>query len=54
MSKKGVYPYDYMHSFEKFNKTKLPTKEEFYSILNDEYISDEDYKHAHNVWNTFN
>ena len=38
MSKKGVYPYDYMDSFEKFNETELPTKEVFYSILNDEHI----------------
>ena len=53
MTRKGVYPYDYMDSFDKFNKTELPTKEEFYSILNDEHISDEDYCHAENVWNTF-
>ena len=52
MSKKGVYPYDFMDSFEKFNE-KLLSKEDFYSILNDEHISDEDYKHAQNVWNTF-
>ena len=48
--KKGVYPYDYMDSFKKFNKTKLPTKEQFYSILNNEHITDEDYKHAQTVW----
>ena len=53
MTRKGVYPYDYMDSFDKFNKTELPTKEEFYSILNDEHISDEDYCHAENVWNSF-
>ena len=41
MIRKGVYPYDYMDSFDKFNK-KLPTKEDFYSILNDEHITDED------------
>ena len=52
MAKKGVYPYDFMDSFEKFNE-KLPSKEDFYSILNDEQISDEDYKHAQNVWDTF-
>ena len=52
MARKGVYPYDFMDSFDKFDE-KLPTKEEFYSILNDEHISDEDYKHAKNVWNTF-
>ena len=53
MAKKGVYPYDYMDSFKKF-KEQLPSKEEFYSILNDEHISNEDYQHAQNVWNTFN
>ena len=49
MTRKGVYPYDYMDSFEKFNKTELPTKEEFYSILSDEHITDEDYQHAKNL-----
>ena len=53
MRKKGIYPYDFMDSFEKFDKTELPTKEEFYSILNNEHITDEDYSHAQNVWNTF-
>ena len=51
-SQKGVYPYDYMDSFEKFNE-KLPPEKKFHSILNDEHITDEDYKHAQNVWNTF-
>ena len=37
MVRKGVYPYDSMDSFDKFND-KLPTKEELYSILNDEHI----------------
>ena len=54
MSKKGIYPYDFMDSLEKFDKTELPNKEEFYSILNDENISNEDYQHAKNVWVTFN
>ena len=52
MVRKGVYPYDYMDSFNKF-KEKLPMKEEFYSILNNEHISDEDYKHAQDVWDAF-
>ena len=54
MKQKGVYPYDHMDSFQKFEKTELPTKEEFYSILSNEHITDEQYKHAQNVWDTFN
>ena len=53
MSQKGVYPYDFMDSFEKFNPTKLPTKDQFYSILNDQHITDDEYDHAKKVWNTF-
>ena len=51
---KGVYPYDYVDSFERLKETKLPSKEAFYSKLDEEEISDEDYQHALNVWNTFN
>ena len=53
MARKGVYPYDYMDSFDKFN-SQLPLKEDFYSILNNKHIKDEEYEHAKNVWNTFN
>ena len=53
MTRKGVYPYDFMDSFEKFNQKELLTKEDFYSILNDQHISDEDYQHAKKVWNVF-
>ena len=54
MSQKGVYPYDYVDSFEKFNESQLPIKKDFYSILNNQHITDEDYHHAQNVWETFN
>ena len=53
LTHKGVYPYDYVSSLDKLLETQLPPKEEFYSKLNDEDISDEDYQHAINVWNTF-
>ena len=44
MVKKGVYSYDWMDSFNKFTDKELTQKEEFYSILNDEHISDEAYR----------
>ena len=52
--RKGVYPYEYMDSWKRFNETELPSKDKFYTTLNLEDISDDDYAHAINVWNTFN
>ena len=37
MTKKGVYPYDYMDSFDKFDEI-LPSKDDFDSILADEHV----------------
>ena len=51
--RKGVFPYEYMDSWEKFNENTLPSKEAFYSNLNLEDISDEDYAHAQKVWDVF-
>ena len=53
MSQKGVYSYDFMDSFEKFDQTELPAKEHFYSILNDQDIIDDEYNHAKKVWKMF-
>jgi len=53
LKRKGVYPYDYMDSFERLSETQLPPKESFYSRLNDSHISDEDYAHARKVWKAF-
>ena len=53
MRKKGVYPYHYMDSFEKFGDTQLPEREDFYSLLTDEDIGVSDYQYAEEVWNTF-
>ena len=41
LTKKGIYPYEYMVSPEKLKETQLPSKEAFYSRLNGEGISDE-------------
>ena len=43
ITRKGVYPYEYIDSVDRFNETQLPPKEAFYSSLNGEGISDDDY-----------
>ena len=53
ITRKGVFPYEYMDSFDRFEETTLPPKEKFYSSLSQENISEEDYKHAQQVWTTF-
>ena len=53
ITRKGVYPYDYVSSIKKLSESKLPPKEEFYSKLNDEHITEDDYIHAKKVWHTF-
>ena len=52
--KKGVYPYDYMDSFEKFEETTYPTIDKFYSNLSEDGISRKDYIFGKKVWNAFN
>ena len=44
--RKGVYRYEYMDSWKRFKEVSLPDKESFYSELNNEHITDEDYEHA--------
>ena len=51
--RKGVYPYEYMDEWNKFDEKELPVKESFYSNLMMEDISDTDYKHANNVFKKF-
>ena len=51
--RKGVYPYEYMDSWEKFNEKSLPSKDDFYSNLNMEDIDEIDYRHGNNVFKRF-
>ena len=48
--RKGVYPYEYMDSWQRFDETSLPDKEAFYSNLNMEDIPDVDYRHGKTVF----
>ena len=51
--RKGVYPYEYMDGWDKFNEISIPNKESFYSSLTMESITETDYIHANNVFKTF-
>ena len=53
ISRKGIYPYDYMNGIKKFSEETLPAKEKFFSKLNDCGVSDEDYDHAKRIWKEF-
>ena len=51
--RKGIYPYEYMGSWKRFDENTIPLKEGFHSKLNLEGISDADYEHAKKVWEAF-
>ena len=51
--RKGIYPYEYMSSLDKFNEGKLPSKDKSYSKLNMSGVSDKEYEHACKVWKEF-
>ena len=53
VKQKGLYPYEYMDSLERFKENKIPSKEAFYSRLNEEGISDEGYERVKKVWEVF-
>ena len=52
--RKGVYPYEYMDSWLRFNESSLPDKEAFYSHLHMENNTDVDYRHAKRVFKSLN
>lgn len=54
MRKKGVFPYDYITSFEKLSEDHLPPINQFYNKLTDSVCTPEEYKHAEDVWSQFN
>nr|XP_024218675.1 uncharacterized protein LOC112211371 [Halyomorpha halys] len=53
VTRKGVFPYDYIDDVEKLNETELPPIEAFYNKLCNADISVEDYTHAQNIWKHF-
>ena len=53
VKEKGIYPYEYMNSFKRFNENKLPDKSKFFSSLKDSSINEKEYQRAINVWKVF-
>ena len=53
VTRKGVYCYSYMTSFEKFDETELPPIECFYNDLSESHITQTEYQHAQDVWKAF-
>ena len=49
----SVYTYEYIDYWEKFSETSLPEKEDFYSDLKMEDITDEDYMRAKRFFKDF-
>ena len=44
--RRGIYPYEYIDSWKRFDETLLPNKEDFYSSLSMEDITNVDYSHT--------
>ena len=53
LMRNGVYPYEYMDDWKKFEEESSPPIKKFYSKLNMSGISNEDYSHAERVWKEF-
>ena len=51
--RKGIYPYEYMDSWNRFSEMRLPSKDAFRSNLYMSGVGDKEYKHACNVWREF-
>ena len=53
LTRKEIFPYEYIDSYEKLTEIDLPARMDFFSTLTQEEISILEYEHAKNVWNVF-
>ncbi|KAG8232085.1 hypothetical protein J437_LFUL012443 [Ladona fulva] len=54
VTRKGVFPYEYVNFWDKLDEECLPPKEAFYSSLTEEDISDAEYGYAQSMWKKLN
>jgi ribosome-binding factor A len=48
--RKGVFPYEWLDGWDKFECTKIPPREAFYSQIRQSHISEDEYIRAKMVW----
>ena len=53
LTRKGIFPYEYVDCVAKLKETRLPSRELFFSSLTGDTVSESDYAHAKNVWDRF-
>ena len=53
VKEKGIYPYEHMNSFKRFNEDKLLDRCNFFSSLKDRSVNDEKCERASKVWRVF-
>ncbi|KAB0805429.1 hypothetical protein PPYR_02399 [Photinus pyralis] len=54
LTKKGIMPYDYFDSFDRFDELCLPPQDAFYNKLEDKPCPRRMYRRAQEVWSRFN
>ena len=53
LTRKGVYPYEYITSIDVLKEDKLPNIEDFNSELTGKGITETDFKHVKEIWKIF-
>jgi hypothetical protein len=53
LTRKLAYPYEHVDSLETSQETQLPSIKKFNSSLSNENVSEEEYKNAQEIWNSF-
>ncbi|XP_050535022.1 uncharacterized protein LOC126902042 [Daktulosphaira vitifoliae] len=53
VTRKSVFPYEYVDCWERLEETRLPPRDQFYSSITHQTVSEEDYEHGKKMWQHF-
>ena len=53
LTRKQIYPYDYMSCWDRFSELQLPDKSDFYNKLTQADVNNDDFEHAQHIWSHF-